>query len=571
MKRLARESNAKVVSHTSLSGKEHQSGAANRRAVAGAVEPHVCVASMTRGTALHTKHVDLLTQAKAIGAVQTHQFLDRLQRQYGNRYVQGMLRIAQNGKGGSRVYPESQMSSQRKSVRLKESEKEEDVLQAKPMASAIQAQQGSDEEEEAKPLVVQHKNTTQRQEVAEEEEETVQMKPAAGTVFSRTGRGATAEPKGTNPSLQTRTFGNVIQLSPLSDEVRNLWDFADRRAFYARLRSICESDPDVHDFVRRTLTGDDLWLALNLLNYTSEDNWPLGPRIEREYGRGYADYSFGGQAAALQAIHSASLAERRAVLNDTSQLNAIRHRAGANALVIVAALLEGSLQWRGPSGADPAQQYRIAAGSDFANWILGRNERRNRPTPTSTMNCWEGVMFAAYLAGRATYAQLLDLHDRMAGAGRASATQAAADATIRRLVQQVRSRTPGLSAADAETTAREYLAQRLGPNYAQRLREIAGSQAYNDLLRREFGTHVTTPWRRGTAPPAGNLVFFRNDPIVHVAISLGTTDRPGNRSQVMSLWTQPGGITSFQRTTIEEILAVLGAHGRPVKYGPSPW
>lgn len=66
----------------------------------------------------------------------------------------------------------------------------------------------------------------------------------------------------------------VVQLSPLSEELQRIWITENKGVFFERLRDLNESDPDVHDFVKRTLTGEDLWLAQNLLTYGREANWP---------------------------------------------------------------------------------------------------------------------------------------------------------------------------------------------------------------------------------------------------------------------------------------------------------
>lgn len=361
----------------------------------------------------------------------------------------------------------------------------------------------------------------------------------------------------------------VIQRSPLSQQAEALWNAGDQIKFFELLRT-SGLDQDTCTFVETNLFGDDRWLAVNLLENGPESGWPLGPRFERELGRGFPDYAYSGLSLALDLIHAASLTERRDILN-YYDLSWTRSNMGTQATVIMAALLEGSLTWHGPSHADPSNLYRIIAGSTFAAWILGRNENNNRPGPTSTMNCWEGVMFACYLAGRVTYAQLLALHDQMASAGRAAADQRI-NVTIQQAVEQILAQNSNVSRQDAEAAVIARIEQQLGPDYRQRLGAAAGSSEYNTVLRNTFGINSTTVWNQGDpAPPAGNLVFFKNDPITHVAISMGSQDRQG-RSKVMSLWTAPGNISSFQRTTIEELVAVPVPGGMtPVTHGPSPW
>lgn len=361
----------------------------------------------------------------------------------------------------------------------------------------------------------------------------------------------------------------IIQRSQLSEQAIALWDAGVQEAFFELLRN-SGLDQDTCTFVETELFGDDRWLAVNLLENGPELVWPLGPLFERELGRGFPDYAYSGLSWALDLIHAASLPERRHVLN-YYDLSWTRSNMGSQATVIMAALLEGSLTWRGPSHADPNNQYRIIAGSTFAAWILGRDENNNKPDPTSTMNCWEGVMFACYLAGRVSYAQLLALHDQMASAGQAAADQRV-NQVIQQVVEQILAQYPDMSQQDAEAAAIAAIEQQLGPNYRQRIGAAPGSEAYNTVLRNTFGINSTTVWNQGDpAPPVGNLVFFKNDPITHVAISMGRKDSQG-RSEVMSLWVAPGNITSFQRTTIEELVAVPIPGGMtPVTHGPSPW
>ena len=40
---------------------------------------------------------------------------------------------------------------------------------------------------------------------------------------------------------------------------------------------------------------------------------------------------------------------------------------------------------------------------------------------------------------------------------------------------------------------------------------------------------------------------------------------------MISLWNQPGNISTVQRTTIEDLLAIVGAGGRPVKFWAANW
>ena len=82
----------------------------------------------------------------------------------------------------------------------------------------------------------------------------------------------------------------MIQLSPLSDNLEIIWATGDKGAFFNRLRNIRVRvfDIDVHDFVETTLDGDDLWLAQNLQAHGREEFWPIHLQIEREM-KGWED------------------------------------------------------------------------------------------------------------------------------------------------------------------------------------------------------------------------------------------------------------------------------------------
>ena len=80
----------------------------------------------------------------------------------------------------------------------------------------------------------------------------------------------------------------TIQLSPLSDELSQLWNTQGKGAFYDRLRQVAPvNDPDFVAFVN-TLQGDDLWLTQNISTYGRESNWPIHLRVEREM-KGWGD------------------------------------------------------------------------------------------------------------------------------------------------------------------------------------------------------------------------------------------------------------------------------------------
>jgi hypothetical protein len=81
---------------------------------------------------------------------------------------------------------------------------------------------------------------------------------------------------------------NSIQRSPLSDELELLWESGNKAAFFDRLRIVSAFDFDLYLFVANDLSGDDYWLAHNILLFGPENSWPIHLRVEREM-KGWAD------------------------------------------------------------------------------------------------------------------------------------------------------------------------------------------------------------------------------------------------------------------------------------------
>ena len=231
--------------------------------------------------------------------------------------------------------------------------------------------------------------------------------------------------------------------------------------------------------------------------------------------------------------HAANLGDRQAVLANDALRAVIRERwAGGVATAIVATLLEGSLYWPGGSGPEPAEGYQIRLGSTFASWIRGGDENQNKPAANavSTMNCWEGVLFAGYLAGKLTYVQLTTIHNQAAQAG-------------------------GL--VDPAGTG-----------------TMGAMTAYYNALGQFLNVHNSNLWNPNAVPPPalpmGNIVFFTDqalptnmDKLSHVAISLG--GRGGN-ARLMSLWYLPG--QRFRYLTVAQMLVAFPS---TVYTAPCPW
>jgi hypothetical protein len=98
----------------------------------------------------------------------------------------------------------------------------------------------------------------------------------------------------------------TIRLSPLSDELRRVWDAGNKGAFFDRLRNLSVQDADVEAFVRDNLRGDDFWLANNILRHGPEASWPIHLRVEREM-KGWGDC--GGKGEVFNILRAANGAE----------------------------------------------------------------------------------------------------------------------------------------------------------------------------------------------------------------------------------------------------------------------
>lgn len=173
-------------------------------------------------------------------------------------------------------------------------------------------------------------------------------------------------------------------------------------------------------------------------------------------------------------IHGASVANRRQALNDGQLRTRIQNAyTGPEATTILSALLEGSQEWRNPPG------------NDFFDYFVTQNGTGTLPN-TDTMNCWESIMYAAYLAGEVSAAWIRNFYQTAQGSG--------------------------------------------DPNAAiwAQLNFSTALPTYSALA--------------GQSPAVGDLVFYKASASAvpgHVAVSLGG-------DQVMSLWNQPNNIDAVQ-------------------------
>jgi hypothetical protein len=105
-------------------------------------------------------------------------------------------------------------------------------------------------------------------------------------------------------TVQQGATSSLVQRSPMSDDLRNVWTTQAKGVFFERLRNLAlPVDADTHAFVRETLVGDDKWLAQNLLTYGREASWPIHLRVEREM-KGWGDS--GGKGVVFEILRAAN-------------------------------------------------------------------------------------------------------------------------------------------------------------------------------------------------------------------------------------------------------------------------
>lgn len=198
----------------------------------------------------------------------------------------------------------------------------------------------------------------------------------------------------------------------------------------------------------------------------------------------------------IQAIHAASTAERQAVLNDANLRALINQRlSGEWAQSVMSSLLEGSQKWKNPPQ------------NDFFTYFVTNNGSGTLPN-TATMNCWESIMYAAYLANQVSASWIAQFYQQ------------------------------ALQASD--------------PNAA----------VWSQL---GFSTSLPTYAAPGTSangtvtPSTGQLLFYHSGGNVpgHVAVSLGG-------DQAISLWNQPNNVDAVQRIRVTDLSGT-------VYVGNSPW
>ena len=185
--------------------------------------------------------------------------------------------------------------------------------------------------------------------------------------------------------------------------------------------------------------------------------------------------------ALIADVHASALAERRAALANARVRQLARERLGPDVGVsLISALLEGSQHWENP----PA--------NDFFDYFVTQKGTGTLPS-TATMNCWEMILYSAYLIG---------------AIGQPWIEQFYLDA---------------LAAPDP-----------------------------NVLIWQRLGWTAALPRYPAVQPVAGQLLFYFTGGTYpgHVAISIGG-------DQAISLWNQPRGEYATQRIRVDELAGTV--------------
>jgi hypothetical protein len=176
----------------------------------------------------------------------------------------------------------------------------------------------------------------------------------------------------------------------------------------------------------------------------------------------------------------------------------------------------GHLQWA-PFNTGAAVSNPSALPTEFGRWVLAGGPMPDKMS--GVINCWEMVLFGAFKAGFITFARIQKIYN------------------------------------DAVANVKSGKATLVGDTVEAELRGTA-EQIFDPK-------NPDSP-----APLPGDVVIF-NKAATHVTISTGTVK--GGKHEVISLWNQPGAISTVQRTSIEDLLAVTGASGQPVKFWSANW
>ena len=186
-------------------------------------------------------------------------------------------------------------------------------------------------------------------------------------------------------------------------------------------------------------------------------------------------------------IHAAPPAERRTALESQRVRDLARDRLNPpETLTVMASLLEGAQSWKNP------------ASNDFYNYFVVTRGTGRLPS-TATMNCWEMILYSAYMVGQIDQPWIERFY-----------TEAFADPD---------------------------------PNL---------------WIWRRLGWNSSLPQYPATTPQSGQLLFYQTGGAHpgHVALALGG-------DQAISLWNQPRGDRATQRIRVDELSGVITIGDRP--------
>jgi hypothetical protein len=260
--------------------------------------------------------------------------------------------------------------------------------------------------------------------------------------------------------------------------------------------------------VQRRALADDLRSALAGPSTAAATGAPVQMTLATDLRTSLEIYGPVNYNAIIALVHAAPAAERQAVLNDAALRTLINSRLTAEwASTVFSSLMEGSQKWQNPPT------------NDFYAFFVTNSG--NGPVPnTATMNCWESILYAAFLANLVSAAWIKTFYNRATGS------------------------------ADPN-----------GMIWSQ-LRFSTALPTYAPPATSGTGGGTSVPGTSTTAtvtPRAGQLLFYYTGGAVpgHVAVSLGG-------DQAISLWNEPNHVDAVQRIQVTAL-------GGTIYVGDPPW
>ncbi|NEQ97270.1 MAG: DUF4157 domain-containing protein [Cyanothece sp. SIO2G6] len=383
-------------------------------------------------------------------------------------------------------------------LQRQEMPEEEEDLQMKPIGSTLQRQEMPEEEEDLqmKPMV-----GVQREAIAEDDE--LQMKP----MLQRVGAEGGAVSDGFEQELNAARGGGQALTPELQTQMGQAMgtDFSGVRVHTDGRSDALNQSVGARAFT----TGQDVFfkqgeyqpgsrggqeLIAHELTHVVQQSGGIQKQEETETQQEETETQQEGTSLTdtlrsmlevygpvhlnglIEAIHSATVPERQAALQDTSFRSLAVSRLGDQAVTVMSSLLEGAQNWVNPPNND-----------FFSYFVLGEG---SPPTDSSSMNCWESILYAAYLSNQINAAWIRSFY----------------------------------------------------------LNALATSDP-NALIWSQLGWSGSLPQYPQTTPTNGQFLFYYSggDPYPgHVAISLGG-------DQAMSLWNQPNNVSSVQRIRVTDL------------------